>query len=91
MGGKNFWTGVISGAVLGGLISLSNKDARNYAKNLANNTAERVVYFTKNPAELVGNLKQTVQLIDEKVSENRESAFNAIEQVDKTINKISKR
>ncbi len=91
MGGRNFWTAVISGAILGGLISLSNKDAREYAKALASNTGEKVVYFANNPAEFIGNLKETAELIDEKVSQNRESAFNALEQVDKTINKFSKK
>jgi len=91
MGAKKFWTGIISGAVVGGLISLFNEDAREYVKDLASSTGEKCLYIVNNPTETVKNIKEMAQLVDEKISENKNSAFNALEQVENTLERVTKR
>jgi len=91
VGRKKFWTGIVTGAVVGGLISLFNEDAREYVKDTLNTTGEKCLYIVNNPTETVRNIKAMAQLVDEKISENKNSAFNALEQVENTLERVTKK
>jgi len=91
MGAKKFWTGIVAAAVVGGLVSLFNEDARTYVKEVANTTGEKCLYYVSNPTEAVKNIKEVAQFVDDKISENKNSAFNALEQVETTLERVTKR
>lgn len=91
MGAKKFWTGIIAGAVVGGLVSLCNKEARLYVKEVANSTGDKALYYINNPTEAVKNIKEMAQFVDDKISENKKGAFNALEQVENTLEKVTKK
>lgn len=89
-GKTTFWTGIIAGATLGGLLSLLNDDARHYVKEKTNQTSEQLSYYKGNPTETVHKVKQTVLSLNETVSKNTKSALNALEQVEKSMNRLLK-
>lgn len=91
MKGKTvFWSSIVVGACVGGLLSLFNKEARNYSKEVCDQAGETVKYYTKNPDLTVQKVKNTVQSLSDMVSENTGSALNALDQVESTVNKFVK-
>lgn len=89
-GKTTFWSSIVAGAVVGGLLSLISKDARDYSKKMILETGEMVKYYTTNPDVTVQKLKSRVESINEVVSDNTKSALNALEQVENTVNKFLK-
>lgn len=89
-GRRTFWSSIAAGAVIGGLLSLLNKDARDYSKKMIQQTGEAVKYYTTNPDETVEKVKNAVESVTKLVTENTDSALNAIEQVENTVNKFIK-
>jgi len=91
MNGKRiFWLSVVSGAFIGGVASLFNKEARNYSKDLVKETGETISHYTKNPDVTVQMAKDAVESVNQLVSKNTSSAMNAIEQVEDTVHKFLK-
>lgn len=89
-GKKTFWTSIVAGALAGGLLSLLNKDARTYSKEVVKQTGETITHYTKNPDETVEKVKESVHTVNNLVSKNTSSALNALEQVETTVNKFLK-
>lgn len=89
-GKRTFWTSIAAGAVVGGLLSLLNKDARHYSKTALKQTGETISHYTKNLDETVDKAKETIENLNEFVSNNSTSALNALEQVESTVNKFLK-
>lgn len=89
-GKRTFWTSIIAGACIGGLLSLLNKDARNYSKTVVKQTGDTLTYYTKNPDETVQKAKQSVQSVNNFISQNSTSALSALDQVETTVNKFLK-
>lgn len=87
-GKRTFWTSIVAGACIGGLLSLLNKDARDYSKKMLQHTGEAVRYYSTNPDVTVEKVKNAVESISNLVNENTGSALNAIEQVENTVNKL---
>lgn len=87
-GKRTFWLSVVAGACAGGLLSLLNKDARNYSKSVAQKTGETITHYTKNPDETVKKAKQGVQTVNDFIAQNSTSALNALKQVETTVNKF---
>lgn len=88
MGKRKLWTGVISGAVIGGLISLSDRETRNYTKRKLTDVQTKTSYFLKNPSEAVQNARIKFLDFNDKFVSNAENAVNALEQVEKTLDKV---
>lgn len=91
MGKRTFLSGIILGAVVGGVVSLFNQDARNYVRDLSEQTADQVTYYSKHPQEAVSNIKQTITAVTEKVDSNSVGAMNTLDQVENTLGKVLKK
>ncbi|MGM8363876.1 YtxH domain-containing protein [Virgibacillus sp. W0181] len=91
MGKRNLCTGLLIGAVVGGLVSLLNKDTRNYTKNKWDSTKTTASYYFSNPTEAVRNVKQSVDQLNSAVSQEAQNAINALEQVENTLAKVWKK
>lgn len=91
MGKKTLLTGIVVGASLGGLVSLLNEDARNYAKETITQSRNSLSHYAKNPAETVNAVRQKVQSINSTIENNADGAINALEQVENTLNKVMKK
>lgn len=91
MGKRTFWSGIIVGAIVGGAASLFNRDARDYVKELGEQTVDQVNYFAKNPTEAMDKVKSTVVFVTETIERNSAGAMNTLDQVENTLNKVIKK
>jgi len=91
MGKRRLLTGVISGAVIGGVISLFNEDARGYAKHKLCATRETASKLLDNPAETVRSVKQSIEELNDRITVGAENSVNALEQVENTLEKVTNR
>lgn len=91
MSGKaKFWTSIIAGACIGGAISLFNSDARNYGKSLVKETNDCLNECIRNPEDSVKKVKNSISTFSNFISENTDSALNAINQIEQTVNRLTK-
>lgn len=91
MGRRRLLQGIISGAIVGGLISLLDRDARDYAKKKLKDTRRVTTNVIKNPTETVQSLTDKVEKLNTKISTESDNVINALEQVKGTLEKITKR
>lgn len=90
MGKRTFWMSVAAGAVIGGLTSLMNREVREYVKESANKIGDTTTYYVNHPNEAIQNVKQTIAVVEQKIEENSGSAYNALNQIETTVNKFIK-
>lgn len=88
MGKRKLLTGVIVGAVVGGLTALVNKEARTYTKNKVKEKTKQTKYYLKNPSIAVRNVRKSVEKFNEKLEEGSTSTLQALEQIEETLDKI---
>lgn len=91
MGRKKLCRGIIIGAIVGGIVALFDKDARDYAKQTAQDTSSKTKYFLKNPSEAIHNVRVTVDQLNQDFVKGVENTVNALEQVENTIDKFTKK
>lgn len=89
MGKRKFWTGIIGGAVVGGIVALFDKEARHYAKERCTIVKETSSQMIKNPSSSIRQLQTALEQMSEKVNVQAENAINVIEQVEDTIVKVT--
>jgi|SRR5699024_1484929 len=90
MGKRNLLIGVISGAIVGGVVSLFNKNTRNYVKTKCDEAKVSSSYYVKNPSEAIHKAKQKVDSFNHTFSSGADNALNALEQVGDTLEKFTK-
>lgn len=88
MGKRKLYTGIVLGAVVGGIISLMNKDARQYAKSKLHQTMQGTKYYVKHPSEAVRNARVTFDQFNQKFSSGAASTINTLEQIEDTLDKV---
>lgn len=91
MGKKTLFSSMAIGAVIGGVVSLFNKETRYYVKDKSNQAKDQVSYYGQHPNEAIGNLKSTVIDVTKKIEDNKTGALNALDQVENTIGKVFKK
>lgn len=91
MGKRRLITGIVSGAIIGGIISLFNADARTYARKKLSDTRDVTAHVVNNPTETVRSLKQSVEQLNNRVATESTNALNALEQIEDTLDKVTKR
>lgn len=91
MGKKTLFSSIAIGAVVGGALSLFNKETRSYVKQKSSEAADQASYYAQHPNEAISNLKQTVTDVTSKIEENKTGALNTLDQVENTIGKVFKK
>lgn len=91
MGRRKLCTGIILGAVVGGLISLTNQDARSYAKGKLSTTKNYTKYYIKNPSEAVRSIRMSFDEFNKSFTSGAENTINALEQIEDTLDKVIKK
>ncbi|MFD2445080.1 YtxH domain-containing protein [Bacillus sp. CGMCC 1.16607] len=85
MGKTNkFWTGVILGAVAGGVVSLLDKDTREVVSEKCGKAAKNISYILTHPKEVATNVKEkTIELCTtaKEMGEELSYIFEKIEEV----------
>lgn len=88
MGRRKLCTGMIIGAIVGGLVTLTNQEARDYTRNKLCATTSQIKHCLKNPAESVRNARICVTEFNKNFASGAENAVNALEQVEQTLEKV---
>lgn len=91
MGKEKLFTAIIGGAVLGGLLSLFNKDVRTYTNVKLIETKLMANYYFKNPSEAIGRTRLTIIKFNKAFESQSKNALNAFEQIEGTLDKVIKK
>lgn len=88
MGKRKLFTGMIVGAILGGLTAITNKEARDYATEKLSAARSKTSYFIKNPSDALNNTRATFEQINESFAKGAENTINALDQIEQTVDKL---
>lgn len=91
MGKRTLFSSIAIGAVVGGAVSLFNKETRDYVKDKSSEAVDQVNYYAQHPNEAISGLKRTVNDVTTKIDENKTGALNTLDQVENTIGKVFKK
>ncbi|WP_066185863.1 MULTISPECIES: YtxH domain-containing protein [Gracilibacillus] len=83
--------GVIAGAVVGGLLTLTNKDTRNYVTKGVKNCGSQVSFYLHNPVEAVQQLNNQYTQYSKQLSATLTSVLDILNQVQSASNKLLER
>lgn len=88
MGKRNLITGVVLGAVVGGVVSLTKKDTREYVNEQISLAKEQIGYIVGNPSQSIRSLQTILVETAESAASSLDGTLNAVDQVENTINEI---
>ncbi|WP_188455192.1 YtxH domain-containing protein [Virgibacillus oceani] len=91
MGKYKLCIGILGGAVIGGLTALCDRETRTYTKYKMRSGKHQAGYYLKHPSEAVRNAQRACNQFNESFNSGASNAINALEQVEETLNKISKK
>lgn len=83
--------GMVIGALLGGLTTLFDRETRHRTKLQCQSAKREGDYFLKHPSEAVKKARDACNQFNDTFSSSAESAINALEQVEQTIDKLTKK
>lgn len=90
MGKNTLYTGIIAGAIIGGFLSLLDKETRQYAKGKYLVARSQMSGCLKHPSNSLNDARYYMNQFNDQFNENADQAINAIEQVEQTIDKFTK-
>lgn len=88
MGRQKLLLGVVIGAVVGGLVTLTDRETRIYAKTKLDDAKSGAAYILQNPSEAIENVRNTVDQLNQNITNGAENTINALEQVEGTLDKF---
>ncbi|UJL47294.1 YtxH domain-containing protein [Virgibacillus sp. NKC19-16] len=89
MSKRKLFLGVVTGAVVGGLVTLFDRETRHYAKNKLTTVKSGTTYMVKNPSETVHNMRVALNKLNDNLSSGSSNLMNALEQVEGSLEKVS--
>ncbi|WP_164217394.1 YtxH domain-containing protein [Virgibacillus sp. YIM 98842] len=89
MGKRKLIVSVVTGAALGGLVALFDKETRTYTKSKLGTVKRSSSYLLKNPSEAVHNVRVAFDTFNKNFANGAENAINALEQVENSLDKIT--
>lgn len=91
MGKQKLCIGVLLGAIAGGAAALFDRETRYYAKNKLQSAKSSTSYMLKHPTETLRQVQQISNEFNEKFNSNADNVINALDQVEETWSKISRK
>lgn len=91
MGKNKLMIGMLTGAIIGGLITLTDKTTRQYTKGKMQDATSKTKEFLNNPSEAIRSTQATFNQFNDTLQNGADSAVNALEQVETTLDKLSKK
>src|SRR5699024_11921773 len=82
--------GIITGAAIGGLVTLFNQETRKYVKDTAEEAYNQTNHFLQNPEDGVNKVRQGIVSVNRFVADNTDGAMNALSQAENTLQKFLK-
>ncbi|TMN22829.1 YtxH domain-containing protein [Lentibacillus cibarius] len=89
MGKRKLCLGIVVGSIVGGLLSLLDREARSYAKGKWSDVKSGSSYYVKRPSEAVQAVKDVCNQFNEQVTTGADNAMNALEQVEHTLSQFT--
>ncbi|WP_430788161.1 YtxH domain-containing protein [Virgibacillus flavescens] len=83
--------GMVLGALLGGLTTLFDRETRHRTKLQCQSLTRDGEYYLKHPSEAVKKARTACNQFNNTFNTSAESAINALEQVEKTIDTLTKK
>ena len=81
--------GVLIGALVGGLMTLLDKETRSTTMAQCKNAKTKTNYYVKHPSEAVKNARVACNQFNDTFNNSADSAINALEQVETTIDRLT--
>ncbi|MDX8046895.1 YtxH domain-containing protein [Gracilibacillus sp. S3-1-1] len=81
MGRQKLVKGIIAGAIVGGLITLTDRQTRVYVKTRLKSCSSKASYYVKNPADAVHQLNDNYTKYSELVSSGLTSVLDTLHQL----------
>ncbi|MFD2045283.1 YtxH domain-containing protein [Ornithinibacillus salinisoli] len=91
MGRNRLLASIAIGAAIGGLTALCDRDTRYYTKNKFATLQQKTSYCIQHPSETVHNAKIAFDRFNKSFTYQIENATNALEQVENTLDKVTKK
>ncbi|CDO04431.1 penicillin-binding protein [Oceanobacillus picturae] len=91
MGNRKLIVGVLIGAIVGGAVTLFDRETRNYSRMKLSNMKYSSQSVLKNPSEAVRNIRKTFDTFNQNFTSGVESTITALEQVETTLEKYTNR
>lgn len=91
MGKRNLCMGMLLGAIVGGLATLLNGETRAYTKGKMASCKIKTDHFVKHPSEAVRNTRVAFDQLNARFTDNAANVINALEQVESTLDKVSRK
>lgn len=91
MGKSKLFIGIAVGALLGGLVTLTDKSTREFTKGKMQCASTKTKDAIQNPSDTIRNAKTTFDKFNDTLQNGADNAINAMEQVENTLDKLSKK
>ncbi|WP_163580979.1 YtxH domain-containing protein [Gracilibacillus saliphilus] len=91
MGKERLLKGILAGAIVGGLITLSDRETRSYVTRKLQVCGNKTSYYAKNPADAIHQLNSNYARWSEQLATGLTSALNMLHQLQELTEKIDKR
>ncbi|MFD2760160.1 YtxH domain-containing protein [Lentibacillus juripiscarius] len=89
MGKRKLCLGLVVGSIAGGLLSLLDRDARDYAKRKAADVKNESSYYATHPSSAVKRVKDSFDRFNAQFTAGADNAINALEQVENTLEQFT--
>ncbi|RYG73273.1 YtxH domain-containing protein [Lentibacillus lipolyticus] len=89
MGKRKLCLGLIIGSLAGGLLSLLDRDARDYAKGKMADVKNDSSYYMTHPSAAVQRAKDSFNQLNAQFTAGADNAINALEQVENTLEQFT--
>lgn len=90
MGKRKLGTSMIIGAVLGGLVALRHPEVRNYTREKLSTAKSTTVHVAKHPSAAIRQVRLALNKFNYQFANQADNAINALEQIESTLNKVTK-
>lgn len=88
---NKLFIGMVTGAVIGGLVTLIDKTTREYTREKIQDVSNKTKEIIQNPSGTLQTAKSTFDQFNDKVQSGADNAINAFEQVESTLDRLSKK
>ncbi|WP_163539529.1 YtxH domain-containing protein [Gracilibacillus sp. YIM 98692] len=87
MGKQTLVKGMVVGAIVGGALTLFDRNTRRFVTNQLNQSRQEAVYYIKHPAEAVHQLNEGYGKVSNQFSDRLSQALEFLNQVQEISNK----
>lgn len=88
MGKETLIKGVFAGAIIGGIVTLTDRDTRSYVVKQVRLCGNKATYYAKHPADAIHQLNQNYSNCSKQISKGLSTAIDTLNQLQNTTSKI---